>query len=898
MESDKLALMMEVLGSEADPQLVVQVLRSSKGRVEQAIEAYLQQSQMKQAFMTKEPTKRKRNEADSDWPKLLGFFESQAFAVSHITGLKVNEPVELKYLSSKPTPAKKRGKSKENVDRTIRLLIPSISSVSIAKLPQSLCEVLQPLLSARFIEISAFVSEAVHTLRILDTMKIVIQVSICPTALSNPTDKAAEELAKLDVSNEEYIAQREAFGRLFGLLSLVKTQSALIEREVLSNEGLPIEAGQLEHIQKLLQLETAEDQELTLTEPAESFTAELYPYQKQALTWMLERETHCEVSSKNRELHHLWEEYKTSDGSRIYFNPCTGQVSVKFPSAGEQCRGGILADEMGLGKTIMMAALVHTHRPSQVPTAKRPKLSKVRGGTLIVVPLSLLSQWMAELENNGTSLTITEYYGQAKKSTELERFDVVLSTSGTVSSDFTANGPLYQVNWFRVVLDEGHNIRNRSTAVAKACFKLTSTHKWVVTGTPVQNSLDDLFSLVHFLDIEPWSDYLWWNRMINKPSLQNEVKCFEILRKLLKPIVLRRTKATKLKNGASIVDLPVLEIQTEVIDLLPDEQEIYTLLHQRSKQAFEYFLAEGKQRTFYASVFEMILRLRQICDHPYLIMSRGDVTSKEQVNAFLTKLQGEETLTNPQYLIEIADKVRGGEDMECPICLEAVEDAVMAPCAHAMCRVCAYTQVDRNGNCPLCKRPLRQHELTTVPRESKFSFDIAANFRSSAKIDRLIEILQTSQETTVVFTQWTSMLDLVEIALSQAQITFSRLDGSMSRNRREASLVQLRSGQVQVMLLSLRAGGVGLNLTAASRVILLDPWWNPAVEQQAIERVHRIGQTRPVVATRLICRNTVEEGILKLQDNKRKLMEGALEGSKASLSLENIQFIFDNALVI
>lgn len=347
-----------------------------------------------------------------------------------------------------------------------------------------------------------------------------------------------------------------------------------------------------------------------------------------------------------------------------------------------------------------------------------------------------------------------------------------------------------------------------------------------------------------------------------------------------------------------MIDLPPLEVKTELVDLNPEERDIYTQLYQHSKQTIEHLMIGGRPRSFYASVYELVLRLRQICDHPYLIMSRGDVTSKSKVKQFLKGLQSEDSGTTPQYLHEIADKVQGGEDLECPICLDIIEDAVMAPCAHVMCRICAYTQVDQNANCPLCKRPLRQHELKTVPRESKFSFDITQNWVSSAKIDKLIELLQSTHEATVVFTQWTSMLDLVELALTRTGISFSRLDGQMSRRQREVSLDLLRTGQVQVMLLSLKAGGVGLNLTEASRVVLLDPWWNPAAEQQAIERVHRIGQRRPVVATRLICRDTVEEGILKLQESKWRLIEGALKGGKAALSLENLQFIFDNALVI
>ena len=216
------------------------------------------------------------------------------------------------------------------------------------------------------------------------------------------------------------------------------------------------------------------------------------------------------------------------------------------------------------------------------------------------------------------------------------------------------------------------------------------------------------------------------------------------------------------------------------------------------------------------------------------------------------------------------------------------------------------------AHCPLCRETVAREQLLTVPRASRFAVNIddEEHWRTSSKIDALLGDLRNlkppeaaaaastdaaagarggggaakaTPAKAVVFSQWTSMLDLIGAALRRepALSGFVRLDGAMSAEQRQAALHKFREDpKVKVLLLSLRAGGVGLNLTAAQHVFLMDPWWNPAVEEQAIDRVHRIGQLHPVKVTRFVVRGTVEERILELQERKRRVCRATLEGGE------------------
>ena len=342
-----------------------------------------------------------------------------------------------------------------------------------------------------------------------------------------------------------------------------------------SNENQEIKSGEspnkdLEDIdyEHLFKIDTNTHEYLDLQEPPSTFKSTLHPYQKQALFWMLKREGICEETKENlqshedklRTLHPLWEEFELENRFKLYFNPYSGQISAEIPLANSDCKGGILADEMGLGKTVMMLSLLHSNRPQeqlQDGIFSLKKRNKSIGGTLIIVPLTLLSQWEEEIQTHSLPSTFKYclYYNDNRPQ-NLYDYDLVITTYGIVSSEFaSAKKELFSFEWFRVVLDEAHYIKGRTIQIAKAVYHLKAEHRWCMTGTPIQNKLDDLFSLIHFLRLEPWSDYLWWNSYINKPHEKKDPLVFQIIQTIIAPILLRRTKKGKTKDGRSIIGI-------------------------------------------------------------------------------------------------------------------------------------------------------------------------------------------------------------------------------------------------------------------------------------------------------------------------------------------------------
>ena len=245
---------------------------------------------------------------------------------------------------------------------------------------------------------------------------------------------------------------------------------------------------------------------------------------------------------------------------------------------------------------------------------------------------------------------------------------------------------------------------------------------------------------------------------------------------------------------------------------------------------------------------------------------------------------------------EIQAALAEGKPYDCPICMDTADDPVITPCAHVTCRECLlqYWASQRGtggarpkgGSCPTCRAEVASSELMAAPTGSRFRVDIEGQWRSSAKVTALFEELSTlGSEKAVVFSQWTSFLDLLEVAFRRDEraprgVRLARLDGGVVQARREALLRDFAEADgPNVLLISLKAGGTGLNLTSATRCYLMDPWWNPAVEDQAIHRLHRVGQTRPVRVRRLVVRDSVERRMLDVQARKGAIVDGALNAA-------------------
>eukprot|EP00897_Mesotaenium_endlicherianum_P004514 jgi/Mesen1/4090/ME000214S03273 len=669
---------------------------------------------------------------------------------------------------------------------------------------------------------------------------------------------------------------------------------------------------------------TSDKDDLQEMEAPEALKCELRAYQKQALWWMHSLEQGTMTSDAAQTLHPCWEAYHLADRTPFYHNVFSGEASVTFPSALQMARGGILADAMGLGKTVMAISLLlaRNGRGAQEPGAAAAAgagadSEALAGGTLIVCPMTLLSQWKAEIETHSCpgALSVHVYYGSERRAmadTALVEHDVVLTTYGTLQAESSAQegteGPLQRVMWHRVVLDEAHAIKAFRSRTAQAVFRLSSRCRWCLTGTPIQNKVEDMFALLHFIGVEPWSNWGWWHKLIQRPHEEGDQRSLKLLQAILKPLMLRRTKDSTDARGQRILELPPADSAVIYTHFSDAEQDFYNALHHKNKVLHNY-----------ASIMEMLLRMRQCCDHPFLVQSRGDTTKYSDMGKLADAIVKGNTNRRLQAAAACEAGARAGGDMrptdaflrqaiedwnkgllkECHICLDAMEDAVFTLCAHVFCRECLLASLgpSSRGLCPHCRQLVDKQDLLTAPKDNRFHLDVEANWTESCKVTALMAELdgvKERQEKSVVFSQWTGFLDLLEIALKRRQHSFVRLDGSMTQKHREKAIHDFNSSpDILVMLISMKAGGVGINLTAACNAYVLDPWWNPAVEEQAIMRIHRIGQTRPVRIRRFIVKGSVEEKMQLVQARKQQLVNGALTDQEVRTArIEELKMLF------
>ncbi|NXF02836.1 HLTF factor, partial [Smithornis capensis] len=516
--------------------------------------------------------------------------------------------------------------------------------------------------------------------------------------------------------------------------------------------------------------------------------------------------------------------------------------------------------------------------------------------TLIVCPLSVLSNWIDQFQQHihqDFNVKIYVYYGsdRSKDPSVLSEQDIVLTTYNILATDYGIRGdsPLHNVKWLRIVLDEGHAIRNPNAQQTKAALNLKADRRWVLTATPIQNSVKDLWSLISFLKLKPFTDREWWHRTIQRPVTMGVPGGLRRLQSLISSITLRRTKTSQVK-GKPILELPKREVLVQYITLTEEERQIYQSVKNEGKATISRFFSEGNALAHYADILGVLLRLRQICCHPHLCIntsssfSAGNKTSEELHERLVSKMK----------LI-----LSSGSDEECSVCLESLTLPVITHCAHVFCKPCIFEVLRNeqpNAKCPLCRNELHVEHLVECPLEEEIDSSNGKKpdqeWISSSKINALMHALielrrDNPAAKCLVVSQFTTFLSLIENPLKESGFAFTRLDGSMAQKKRVEAIRCFQSNQAgspTIMLLSLKAGGVGLNLTAASRVFLMDPAWNPAAEDQCFDRCHRLGQKHDVVITKFIVKDSVEENILKIQNKKRELAAGAFATKKPSAS--------------
>ncbi|KAF5810036.1 putative DNA helicase chromatin remodeling SNF2 family [Helianthus annuus] len=543
--------------------------------------------------------------------------------------------------------------------------------------------------------------------------------------------------------------------------------------------------------------------------------------------------------------------------------------------------------------------------PDAVKTAKQSKQCKKKGK--LGEKTSLSKADVSDEEDGEHKSSKKNTKGKRKKENiETSAFPDISSGSGSMKSF------LHSVKWDRIILDEAHYIKDRRCNTTRAVFALESSYKWALSGTPLQNRVGELYSLVRFLQITPYSYYMckdcdckvldyssnsscpscphksvrhfcWWNKYIanpiaNRGRTDDGIRAMILLKdKVLKSILLRRTK----KGRAADLALPprIISLRRDYLDIT--EKDYYTSLYTESQAQFNTYVEEGTLMNNYAHIFDLLTRLRQAVDHPYLVVySKTAVARRDETKS-----------TNEQI---------------CGICHDVAEDPVVTSCEHLFCKSCLIDFSASYGQpaCPTCSKPLtvdfsanNHDQQVQKPKSSFKGFKSSSiinrirleNFQTSTKIDALKEEIRFMVERDgsakgIVFSQFTSFLDLIHYSLHKCGVKCVQLDGSMTMGAREAAITKFTDDRdCKVFLMSLKAGGVALNLTVASHVFLMDPWWNPAVEQQAQDRIHRIGQYKPIRVVRFVIENTIEERILNLQEKKKLVFEGTVGGCNEAL---------------
>jgi DNA repair protein RAD5 len=729
-------------------------------------------------------------------------------------------------------------------------------------------------------------------------------------------------------------------------------------------EGEELEQDQLDSLYKKAQ---SFDFNTPTLEPADTFRMDLRKYQKQALYWMVSKEKDEALKGKENSMHPLWEEYQwpTQDvdneplpaiGDQImfYVNPYSGELSLEFPTQEQNCLGGILADEMGLGKTIEMLSLIHTHRTplpqddSSTTTKALPRLQKsstvVESApytTLVIAPMSLLAQWHSEAEKASKDGTLKAmvYYG-SEKAVNLQKLcsasnganapNVIITSYGTVLSEYNqvvaqdgnrgSHGGIFSLDYFRIILDEAHYIKNRQSKTAKACYELSARHRWALTGTPIVNRLEDLFSLVRFLKVEPWSNFSFWKTFITVPFESGDfIRALDVVQTVLEPLVLRRTKDMKTPDGKALVPLPKRTIDVERIVLSQDERDVYDHIYLRAKSVFAANAENGTLLKSYTTIFAQILRLRQSCCHPILTSKANIVADAEDaalasdlangladdmdLGSLIERFTAEGDQDVNKFGAHVLKQIQDEAEAECPICSEEpMIDQAVTGCWHSACKECLLNYINHQRDkgelprCFNCREPINARDVfevvrhdhiepenhpfkvedseapsTQIPRVSLRRIGLNGSAKTQALLTHLKNIRREDKTVkSVVFSQFTSFLDLIEPALTRDHIPFLRFDGTMSQKARAHILTEFgASPKPYVLLLSLRAGGVGLNLTCAKNVFMMDPWWSFAVEAQAIDRVHRMGQEKEVKVVRFVVEGSIEEKMLRIQERKK-----------------------------
>nr|XP_028582463.1 transcription termination factor 2 isoform X3 [Podarcis muralis] len=521
-------------------------------------------------------------------------------------------------------------------------------------------------------------------------------------------------------------------------------------------------------------------------------------------------------------------------------------------------------------------------------------------GTLIVCPASLIHHWKKEVERHVRSgrLRVCLYHGsnRIKNTTVLSEYDIVVTTYSILAKEIPTQkeeaevaaddhvvqdksvpfSPLLWIHWTRIILDEAHNIKNPKVQASIAACKLRATARWAVTGTPIQNNLLDMYSLLRFLRCSPFDEFKVWKNQVDN----NTRKGGERLTLLTRSLLLRRTKDQLDSSGKPLVLLPQRCTRLHRLKLSEDEQSVYDVLFRRSRSTLQSYIKRQ----------EMQCTGQHPGENPF---DKGAQQFRCHPQGTLEKQsQDAPPVSTTIHILSLLLRLR-----QC--------------CCHLSLLKVALDPTNLNSEGISLSLEEQLSALTlSEPKDTSdpmvylfgtaFSVDLFEATKQSTKLSHLLEELKAIKgrsQKAVIVSQWTSMLKIVAVHLEKLSMKYATVDGSVNPKQRMDVVEEFNNNPEgpEVMMISLLAGGVGLNLVGGNHLFLLDMHWNPALEDQACDRIYRVGQQNDVTIHRFVCEGTVEEKISELQSKKKELAQKVLSGrvdSSTKLTLADLKLLF------
>jgi SWI/SNF-related matrix-associated actin-dependent regulator of chromatin subfamily A3 len=507
--------------------------------------------------------------------------------------------------------------------------------------------------------------------------------------------------------------------------------------------------------------------------------------------------------------------------------------------------GGMILHEPGMGKTLISLSLI-VQKPLR---------------TLIVCPSNLIDNWVNEFHKH-TTIHPVVYHKHLKHRNKCR--PLITSSDDTVcvvtSYGIISKYELHGIKFDRIILDEGHHIRNINTGQSKSCISLKATNKWIMTATPIVNTYKDVIPYAKFMNAE-------FN--ISRASPFQRLKSAH---EFIQNHGIRMTKD-------SVMNMPKRTIHTIQVEMFQEEYDLY--------EAFLDFYFDTLNRvktlpimkkTFSTFILTVIMRLKQCCVSPaMLIYTMNDVRNVKTMNE----------------AVEIIKKFN--DDKYCPICYET-KPTVPATCGHACCHSCWNDLLARKPQCPMCRQEVNKNILFRNCIPSVRSGDpLFYGSRIQKLVDMITPIIHKGDKV-VIASQWVTFIDIL-VTHPAFHGIHVQLTGRQTLSQRTKNIQQFNNdSSIKICIVSLLASSEGINLVAGNHVFLMDMWWNDAKIEQMMDRVHRIGQTKPVHVYRFKCDGTIEDNIDRLVS--KKAMIGKAIISNDELKEDNQEFVSKNVMLI